>query len=159
MTNYTADEIQKMKTGEADEAQIKAEQAKAKHAEIVESMSAKDFLIARTREIIKVPIAMTSGGLKEIEIRARLSRAESAKFKSVLDMWNDALKGNDTSFDNAEEELAEFLEYITSDPTLDAEFWLSDELDNTIPIQIMDAYFLEPLKASRRVQLEKFRKE
>ncbi|WP_440952030.1 hypothetical protein [Methanococcoides sp. FTZ1] len=120
---------------EAREEDCRGEYAVAKDA--------KAFLIARTHEYVKVPI-VSGDEVQAIEIRKRLSKTESKNHKDMFGRWERAMQGDKTALEDAEEVIASFLAYITKDPTLDNEFWLSEELDTAISDEILLAYFSQP---------------
>jgi hypothetical protein len=122
--------------------------------ELIEAMSAKAFLISRTNETIKVPIASATG-MKDIEIRARLSKHELESHERFLTWFKVAAKELDSEIGNRV--TAEFLSRICVDPELDIEFWLSPDLDPSIGQEILIAYFTEP--ARRMAAIKKFRDE
>lgn len=114
----------------------------------IDAMSAKNFLISRTKETIMVPIAGMDG-TKDIEIRARLSKSELKHHKVILDRWNLSRESDEEFIRNEddEKELAVFLAHITVDESLSSEFWLSDEIAPEIADDILMAYFvIEPTR-------------
>jgi hypothetical protein len=123
-------------------------------ADFIESMSTRDFLIARTKETIEVPF-FVGGAQCVVQIRARLSRGEAERHKEMFSRWERALAGDEHAFDDAEDVIASFLAYITEDPQLDRDFWKSNTIDDGLVNQILLAYFSEPVR--RVQQIRKFR--
>lgn len=130
---------------------------KHKRQDAVDAMSTRAFLIGRTNETIQVHVSGL-GGSKNIEIRARLSKAEMKQHESLLDRWNAAQTNQDIKFIETiedEVELAVFLAHITIDTGLSSDFWLSDELAPEIADDILMAYFIEePLR--RMTEISRF---
>jgi len=157
--DLTADEFEELRDGkEADT--IMADRNAARQQELIESMSTRAFLIGRTQETIQVSVSGL-GGSKNIEIRARLSKAEMKIHQPLLDRWNAAQGNSKIKFIETEEdemELAVFLAYITVDDGLSSSFWLSDEIAPEIADDILVAYFIEePLR--RMNEICRFRRE
>jgi len=159
--DMTAEEFEDMRKGNKTEAEVKEDRTAEKRQEFVDAMTTKAFLMARTTETIMVPI--TSGdGVKEIEIRARLSKAETKTHTEFLSQFRAAGAGDKDAIkylDTEEGDLvtAAFMAQITADPQLDTPFWMSDKIDLQTIQEILIAYFTEP--ARRRVEIEKFRQE
>ena len=156
MAKITPDEHRKLKTGETTPIEMGRQKKVDKLQEAIDAMSTKDFLIGRTQETIQVPVHGL-GGSKNIEVRARLSKSELKPHQKLLTKWSVSNESDRNFIESKEDEkrLAEFLEYITIDKTLTAEFWMSDDLAPEIVDEILSAYFvLEP--ARRMVDIQKF---
>ena len=159
--NMTADEFKALRTGETTEEDISVDKKVAQRQEFVDAMTTKAFIMARTTETISVPIT-SDEGVKNIDIRCRLNKAETKTHAEFLKVFRDAGAGNKGAIeylDTPEGYLvtAAFMAQITSDPQLDTPFWMSDDIDPATIQEILIAYFTEP--ARRRVEIEKFRKE
>ena len=159
--NMTADEFKALRTGETTEEDISVDKKVAQRQEFVDAMTTKAFIMARTTETISVPIT-SDEGVKNIDIRCRLNKAETKTHAEFLKVFRDAGAGNKGAIeylDTPEGDLvtAAFMAQITSDPQLDTPFWMSDDIDPATIQEILIAYFTEP--ARRRVEIEKFRKE
>jgi len=157
----TAEEFDNMRSGNKTEEEIKDDRTVSKRQEFVDAMTTKAFLMARTTETIMVPI--TSGeGVKDIEIRVRLSKKETRVHAEFLKLFRDAGAGDEAAIlylDTSGGDLvtASFMARITADPQLDTPFWNSDKIDPATIQEILIAYFTEP--ARRRFEIEKFRQE
>ena len=159
--NMTAEEFKARRSGEMMEVDVKDNRALAKRQEFVDAMTTKAFLMGRTKETIKVPIT-SDDGVKNIEIRCRLNKAETKTHSMFLDMFRAAGNGNKGAMEFLDTEqgdlvTAAFMAQITADPQLDTTFWMSDNIDPATIQEILIAYFTEP--ARRRIEIEKFRKE
>jgi len=157
----TAEEFEALRKGEATEEEISVDKKAAQRQEFVDAMTTKAFLMARTTETIKVPIT-SDGGVKNIDIRCRLNKAETKTHTEFLSQFRAAGAGDKDAIeflDTPEGDLvtAAFMAQITADPQLDTPFWMSDNIDPATIQEILIAYFTEP--ARRRVAIEKFRKE
>lgn len=75
----------------------------------------------------------------------------------MLDIWSEAVSGNPDVLDGNDETVAEFLGYITKDPELDKDFWLSPDLDEEIASIILMTYFTQP--AANMVRIINFRNQ
>jgi len=161
MSDMTPDEYNALRKGETSETEIKENKKLQAKQEFVDSMTTKAFLIARTNETIKVPLSL-GDGTKDIEIRVRLSKAETKAQTGFLTQFHAAANGDKDAIeflDTEEGDLvtASFMAQITIDPQLDTTFWNSDHIEPATIQEILIAYFTEP--ARRRVAIEKFRKE
>lgn len=157
----TAEDYKAARMGEKTLTQISDEKKAAKLQEYVTAMSTRDFLIGRTQETIKVPIT-SAGGVKDIEIRARLSRDELRRHTEFLNNFKRAASGDAEAaafLDSEPGDLvtASFLSQITVEPELDTMFWMSGGIDPSTVQEILLAYFTEP--ARRMAAIEKFRSE
>ncbi len=161
MSKMTPEQYTALRRKETTEDEISVDTKMVQRQEFVDAMTTKAFLMARTTETITVPI--TSGdGVKDIDIRARLSKAETKTHAEFLKVFRDAGvgdKGAINYLDTPEGDLvtAAFMAQITADPQLDTNFWMSDNIDPATIQEILIAYFTEP--ARRRVAIEKFREE
>ena len=159
--DMTAEEFEDMRTGKKTEEEISVDKKVAQRQEFVDAMTTKAFLIGRTKETITVPI--TSGdGVKNIDVRCRLSKKEMQVHAGFLKVFRGAGAGDEAAIlylDTPEGDLvtAAFMAQITADPQLDTPFWNSDQIDPATIQEILIAYFTEP--ARRRIEIEKFRKE
>ena len=157
----TPEEYTALRKGETTEEEISVDKKAAQRQEFVDAMTTKAFLIGRTAETIKVSI--TSGdGVKNVDIRCRLNKAETKTHSMFLDMFRAAGNGNKGALDfldtpKGDLVTAAFMAQITADPQLDTPFWMSDTIDPATIQEILIAYFTEP--ARRRVAIEKFREE
>ncbi len=122
----------------------------SRRKEYTVAQDAKAFLIARTHAYVKVPI-VSGDDVQAIEIRSRLSKAESEVHKDMFGRWERAMQGDKSALGDAEETIATFLAYITKDPSLDVEFWLSESLDTAISDEILFAYFSQPAMQMARI--------
>lgn len=161
MSDMTPDEYTALRKGETTEVEISVDKKASQRQEFVDAMTTKAFLMARTTETIKVPIT-SDDGVKNIEIRCRLNKAETKTHAEFLTVFRDAGGGNKGAvefLDTPEGDLvtAAFMAQITADPQLDTTFWNSDKIDPATVQEILIAYFTEP--ARRMVEIEKFRKE
>lgn len=140
MSKMSADEFKERREGKTEET-FQAE-----------NLSAKNFLLNRTRELIKVPIDGPDGQM-EIEIRARLTKGEIKEHREFLNMFQ-----NPEDIDEKEADLvsAKFLAAITIDKDLDEVFWQSDDLDSSIMQELIMA-FLEKMTSTVK-GVQKFRK-
>ena len=159
--NMTADEFKARRNGDTTEEEISVDKKAAQRQEFVDAMTTKAFLMARTTETIMVPIT-SDDGVKNIDIRCRLNKAETKTHAEFLKVFRDAGAGNKGAIeylDTPEGDLvtAAFMAQITADPQLDTPFWMSDDIDPATIQEILIAYFTEP--ARRRIEIEKFRKE
>jgi len=159
--DMTAEEFEAMRSDEKTEEAVKEDRTMAQRQEFVDAMTTKAFLMARTIETISVPIT-SDDGVKNIDIRARLSKAETKTHAEFLSQFRAAGAGDKDAIeflDTPEGDLvtAAFMAQITADPQLDTTFWLSDQIDPATIQEILIAYFTEP--ARRRVEIEKFREE
>lgn len=161
MSDMTPEQYTALRKGETTEEDISVDKKAAQRQEFVDAMTTKAFLIGRTKETITVQI--TSGdGVKDIEIRARLSKAETKTHAEFLKVFRGAGAGDEAAIlylDTPEGDLvtAAFMAQITADPQLDTNFWMSDNIDPATIQEILIAYFTEP--ARRRAEIEKFREE
>lgn len=161
MSKMTPEEYTALRKGETTEEEISVDKKAAQRQEFVDAMTTKAFLIGRTAETIKVSI--TSGdGVKNVDIRCRLNKAETKTHSMFLDMFRAAGNGNKGALDfldtpKGDLVTAAFMAQITADPQLDTPFWMSDTIDPATIQEILIAYFTEP--ARRRVAIEKFREE
>ena len=159
--NMTAEEFEALRKGETTEDELSIDKKVAQQQEFVDAMTTKAFLIGRTAETISVPI--TSGdGVKDIDIRCRLNKAETKTHAEFLKVFRDAGAGDKGAMnylDTPEGDLvtAAFMAQITSDTQLDTPFWMSDDIDPATIQEILIAYFTEP--ARRRIEIEKFREK
>ena len=148
MNEMTADEFKELRSEDITPAELEQRKKLEQMQAAIDAMSTRDFLIGRTKETIMVPIHGL-GGSKDIEIRSRLSKSEMKQHNIILDKWAVANR-SDVDFIESkddEKELARFLEYITTDPGLSVEFWLSDELEPRIADMILMEYFVaEPAR-------------
>lgn len=159
MSSMTGNEFKQLRAGDITPAEIKHDKQQAKLQDAIDAMSTKDYLIARTQETIQVPITGL-GGSKNIDVRARLSKAEMKQHKTILDRWNQAQSSDEEFIHNEEDEhdLAVFLTHITIDDSLSSAFWLSNDLDPNIANMILTAYFIsEPTR--QMVEMQKFLSE
>jgi|GEM_PF-6621861 len=122
--------------------------------ELKVATDAKNFLLKRTLEYVKLPIANDAEVLA-IEVRSRLTKAEEKRFSNMFILWENALAGDINAFNGNEDVIAEFLEYITKDKSLDKEFWLNPELDEQTPRDVLQFFFTQP--AANWVRIVKFR--
>ena len=159
MSDMTPEQYTALRKGKTTEDEISVDKKAAQRQEFVDAMTTKAFLIGRTAETIKVPI--TSGdGVKAVEIRCRLNKAETKTHAEFLNVFRNAGAGDKGAMnylDTPEGDLvtAAFMAQITADPQLDTTFWNSDKIDPATVQEILIAYFTEP--ARRRVAIEKFR--
>ena len=116
-------------------------------------VSARDFIMNRSKELIKVAIDGPDG-IMEIEIRARLTKREVKEHKKFLEMFNDP---NNITEEDAEVEASRFLAAITTDKTLDVEFWSSDNIDPYVAQQLLLAFMKKATSSLEGVK--KFRKK
>lgn len=141
MTNYQDDpEMEKRK----------AAREESRREEYAVAQDAKAFLIGRSRSYVKVPI-VSGDEVKAIEIRSRLSKAESKDHWDMFDRWERAMQGDKSALEDAEETIAKFLAYISKDTALDMDFWLSEDLDTAISDEILYAYFSQPAVQMARI--------
>lgn len=115
--------------------------------------SARDFIMNRSKELIKVPIDGPDGTM-DIEVRARLTKREVKEHKKFLEMFNDP---DSITEEDAEVGAAQLLATITTDPILDEEFWSSDEIDPYIAQQLLLAFMKKATSSLESVK--KFRKK
>ena len=161
MSDMTPEQYTALRKGETTEDEISVDKKAAQRQEFVDAMTTKAFLVGRTAETIKVSI--TSGdGVKDIEIRCRLNKAETKTHAEFLKVFRDAGAGDKGAMnylDTTEGDLvtAAFMAQITADPQLDTPFWMSDNIDPATIQEILIAYFTEP--ARRRVEIDKFREK
>ena len=161
MSDLTPEQYTALRKGETTEEDISVDKKAAQRQEFVDAMTTKAFLMARTTETIKVPIT-SDDGVKNIEIRCRLNKAETKTHSMFLDMFRAAGNGNNGAvefLDTPEGDLvtAAFMAQITADTQLDTTFWMSDNIDPATIQEILIAYFTEP--ARRRIEIEKFREK
>ena len=159
--DMSVEEFKALRKGETTEEEISVDKKAAQRQEFVDAMTTKAFLMARTTETISVPIT-SDDGVKNIDIRCRLNKAETKTHAEFLKVFRDAGAGDKGAMnylDTPEGDLvtAAFMAQITADPQLDTPFWMSDNIDPATIQEILIAYFTEP--ARRRIEIEKFRKE
>lgn len=116
-----------------------------------ENLSAKNFLLNRSKELIQVPIDGPDGQMK-IEIRARLTKGEIRKHKDFLAIFQNPEEADEKEADIV---TAKFLAMITTDSDLNEDFWSSEDIDSSIMQELIVA-FLEKA-ASTIKQNQKFR--
>jgi len=124
--------------------------------ELINAMSIRQFLMGRTKETIQVPVS-GMGGVKNIEIRARLSKQELKPHQYILDRWKLAQETTIKFIDTEEDEkaLCALMEDITIDPEITTEFLLDSGLSPDVCDDILAAYLiLEPTR--RMVDTQKF---
>jgi hypothetical protein len=134
----TADEIQALKSGEITEDELFDKQIEEQKLELKKVESARDFILGRAKNTVEC-IIESNGEAIAIEIYTKLSRKELKKNKRFVE----AMTKGDTKLlesDEGDELAAKFLATITVDDELDADFWLSDEIDTLIPATIMSTY-------------------
>lgn len=161
MSDMTPEQYTALRKGETTEDEISVDKKAAQRQEFVDAMTTKAFLVARTTETIKVPIT-SDDGVKNIDVRCRLNKAETKTHAEFLKVFMGAGAGDEVAIlylDTPEGDLvtAAFMAQITADPQLDTTFWNSDKIDPATVQEILIAYFTEP--ARRRVAIEKFREE
>lgn len=158
MTALTAQEYKDLKAGTRTEQEIKQNRTEVTEDEFKDNISTKQFLLNRHNETVKVPIEGQDLTMS-IEIRAHLSKAELKKHKLFMDSWNKALTDNPDILDTDEAEhyTAEFLSELCTDPDLDKEFWLSEDLDPLIIQSVLMAYFTNAIDTLSNIR--KFRRE
>ena len=152
MTNYTAEEIQKMKTGTATEKEIQNNKLEEERLQLAKNIKTKDFILHRTQETIKVPI-VSSEGVLEIEIRARLTIPENKEHEAFLTKFKRASAEEAFEFEEGDPDIYKFMAAITTDQDLDAALWA--QVDTMTISEILIAYFMEPAK--RMADAHKFR--
>lgn len=142
MTALTAQEYKDLKAKTRTEDEIYQDRKEAEATEQQRNIKIKDFLLNRHNETVQVPIEGQDQTMN-IEIRAHLSKAELKKHKQFMESWNIALTDNPDILESEEAEqfIAEFLSDLCTDPDLDKEFWLSDDLDPLISQTILMHYF------------------
>lgn len=124
--------------------------------DVIDAMSTREYLMARTKETIMVSVS-GMGGVKDIEIRARLSKLELKPHEYILDRWKVAQETNIKFIDteNDEKVLCALIAYITIDPEITTDFLLDSGLSPDVCDDILAAYFiLEPTR--RMVDIQKF---
>ena len=161
MSDMTPEQYTALRKGETTEVEISVDNKAAQRQEFVDAMTTKAFLMARTTETIKVPIT-SDDGIKTVEIRCRLNKAETKTHAEFLSQFRAAGAGDKDAIeflDTPDGDLvtAAFMAQITADPQLDTTFWMSDNIDPATIQEILIAYFTEP--ARRRIEIEKFREE
>ena len=155
----TAEDYTAVRTGEktpqeiAEEKRLLAAQARA------DATKTRDFLTGVTSETISVPVAAGDGGIKVIEIRARLTKRQMMPFLPIYERFNQQFRAQSVAVDiDVPEELeARFLETITVDPELDYDFWIAGDFEATLLTEIYIAFFTESVR--RRAAIEKFRNQ
>lgn len=147
MTALTAQEYKNLKAGAKTEDDIYQDRKEAEATELKKNIKIKDFLLNRHNEAVQVPIEGQDKTM-HIEIRAHLSKAELKKHKQFMESWNIALTKDPgvLESDEAERYIAEFLGDICTDPALDTEFWLSEDLDPLIAQTVLMQYFTGAIK-------------
>lgn len=161
MNNMTPEQYTALRKGETTEEDISVDKKAVQRQEFVDAMTTKAFLMARTKETISVPIT-SDDGMKNVDIRCRLNKAETKTHAEFLKVFRDAGAGDKGAInylDTPEGDLvtAAFMAQITADPQLDTTFWMSDNIDPATIQEILIAYFTEP--ARRRIEIEKFREK
>ena len=116
-------------------------------------MSARDFIMGRGKEIIKVPISGADGAVMFIGIRARLNKRDIKEHQGFLNLFKDP---ESLSEDEANKGASKFLAAITLDPGLDEAFWNNEELDSYIAQELLTAFMEQAAKSLEGVK--KFRK-
>lgn len=114
-------------------------------------VSARDFIMGRSKEIITVPINGPDGTM-DIRIRARLTKREIKVHRKFLEMFKDP---ESISEDDADIGASRFLAAITQDPALDEEFWNSDEIDPYVAQELLTAFMMKAAESLEGVK--KFR--
>jgi cellobiose-specific phosphotransferase system component IIA len=131
----TAGEIQALKSGKITEDELFDKQIEEQKLELKKVESARDFILGRAKNTVEC-IIESNGEAIAIEIYTKLSRKELKKNKRFVE----AMTKGDTKLLEGDELAAKFLATITVDDELDADFWLSDEIDTLIPATIMSTY-------------------
>lgn len=152
MTGLTEDEYMALKAGETNQDDIKEKHQEDERLRLVKNIQTKDFLLSRTKETVKVPI-VSSEGVIEVEIRARLSIQESKEHEEFLTKFKRA--SNEESFDieSGDHSVMKFMAAITVDPDLNEGIW--SQVDDMTISEILIAHFAEP--ARRMADAQKFR--
>lgn len=148
----TPDEYTMLRTGDATPDDIEDKHKEEDRLQLVKNVQTKDFLLRRTTETIKVPI-VSSEGVIEVEIRARLSVAETKEHEEFLTKFRRAASDETYTMDDADVQAAKFLAAISVDPELDENLWL--QVDDMTMSEILIAFFTEPVK--RMADARKFR--
>ena len=118
----------------------------------VENSTAQNFILGRSKELINVPIS--SGDKKyNIEIRARLTKKEVKNHRDFLQMFQNPEKADE---ELADELAANFLADITTDKSLDKEFWMRDDIDSSIMQELLTAFIEKAVSTVKGVK--KFRR-
>lgn len=117
----------------------------------VDSMSNREFLTAMSRERIGVEITNRIGK-KVINIVARMPKSGMKRHETFISQFRAASRGDIDalvflSLPEGDKATAEFMADITTDPELDTEFWMSDNIDYIAVQKILVEYFKEnPLR-------------
>lgn len=117
----------------------------------VDAMSNREFLTAMSRERIGVEITNRLGK-KVINIVARMPKTGMKRHETFISQFRAAGRGDIDalvflSLPEGDHATAEFLADITTDPELDTEFWMSDNVDYIAVQKILVEYFKEnPLR-------------
>lgn len=114
-------------------------------------VSARDFIMGRSKEIITVPINGPDGAM-DIRIRARLTKREIKVHRQFLEMFKDP---ESITEDDANSGASKFLAAITLDPALDEEFWNSEDIDPYVAQELLTAFMMKAAESLEGVK--KFR--
>ena len=152
MSELSKDEYMALKTGGTNQEDIKEKHQEDERLRLVKNIQTKDFLLSRTKETIKVPI-VSSEGVIEVEIRARLTIPENVEHKEFLEKFKQASIDPKFNFGNEDPCVAKFMAAITIDSELNEELW--SQVDDMTISEILIAYFAEPVR--RMADAQKFR--
>lgn len=155
MSKMSSEEYEALVSGEKSDTDVIIDRKVKAEDELKEIQSAHDLLLGRSNKKTVVHFDEC-----DIEIRTNLSR-KSIKNLEFLSMWTKIMSGDLDAkvLDEAEgvEALAEFLEFITTDPELTKEFWISDDLDVSISQTIIQEFLYAQSKEGERIK--NFRKD
>lgn len=145
--------------------------------EAASNLSAKEFIMNRTKEHIDVTVLGPDGEMN-IQIKARLTKGEAKKHIKLFGIFDkintkvgkislitDTEEGRlkiakleediNTLSEESEEPLAAFLASITIDDELNKDFWASEDIDANIASDLFNAYILKASEVHKGIQ--KFR--
>lgn len=117
-------------------------------------MSAREFIMGRSKEIIDVPIMGADDAVMYIRIRARLTKKEVREHKRFLEMFQNPESINE---EDANKGASKFLDSICLDESLNEEFWNSEDIDSSIAQELLTAFMVKA--ASTLNGVKKFRKK